>query len=426
MDIHVVQPGDTLYALAQQYRVPMARLLLDNRLPDPSRLVVGEALVIQYPEETLMLLPGETLAQAARRGRISLRQLLRNNPQLEGGSNFFPGQELVLSFRQKKEGVLSVGGDAYPNTDFALIQETLPFLSTLSPFSHTVTAQGGLEPLADQAMVDAARAMGVRPLLHLSNLGRDGEFSSERIHTILTDGAVKNRLLSSILTVYRQNGYRGADLDFEFIPREDAQAYAQFTARLRELLNPLGGIVLVDLAPKTSAAQRGALYEGHDYRLLGDAADYVFLMTYEWGYTYGPPMAVAPLRNVRLVVEYALKEIPAEKIWMGIPNYGYDWTLPFRQGSRAHSLSNPEAVALAFQYRTAIRFDPAAQSPWFRYTDEAGREHEVWFEDARSIQAKLALAHEYGLRGVSYWNLSRPFPQNWAVLNSLYEIRLGD
>ena len=112
MDIHVVQPGDTLYALAQQYRVPMARLLLDNRLPDPSRLVVGEALVIQYPEETLMLLPGETLAQAARRGRVSLRQLLRNNPQLEGGSNFFPGQELVLSFRQKKEGVLSVGGDA--------------------------------------------------------------------------------------------------------------------------------------------------------------------------------------------------------------------------------------------------------------------------------------------------------------------------
>src|SRR5699024_12748334 len=62
-----------------------------------------------------------------------------------------------------------------------------------------------------------------------------------------------------------------------------AQAYAQFTARLRELLNPLGGIVLVDLPPKTSAAQRGALYEGHDYRLLGDAADYVFLMTYEWG-----------------------------------------------------------------------------------------------------------------------------------------------
>ena len=93
-----------------------------------------------------------------------------------------------------------------------------------------------------------------------------------------------------------------------------------------------------------------------------------------------------------LVVEYALSEIPAEKIWMGIPNYGYDWTLPFRQGSRAQSISNQEAVALAVQNRAAIRFDQAAQSPWFRYVDGQGREHEVWFEDARSIRAKLDLA----------------------------------
>lgn len=64
--------------------------------------------------------------------------------------------------------------------------------------------------------------------------------------------------------------------------------------------------------------------------------------------------------------------------------------------------------------------------PWFRYVDGQGREHEVWFEDARSIRAKLALAAELELYGVGYWNLMRPFPQNWAVLNSLYEIRAGD
>ena len=109
-------------------------------------------------------------------------------------------------------------------------------------------------------------------------------------------------------------------------------------------------------------------------------------------------MAVAPLRNVELVVEYALSEIPAEKIWMGIPNYGYDWSLPFRQGNRAQSISNQEAVFLAVQNRVAIRFDQAAQSPWFRYVDGQGREHEVWFEDARSIRAKLEPGP--GARGV--------------------------
>lgn len=111
---------------------------------------------------------------------------------------------------------------------------------------------------------------------------------------------------------------------------------------------------------------------------------------------------------------------------MGIPNYGYDWPLPFRQGSRAQSISNQEAVALAVQNRVAIRFDQAAQSPWFRYVNGQGREHEVWFEDARSIRAKLELARSRGLYGVGYWNLMRPFPQNWALLNSLYEIPPGD
>ena len=54
--------------------------------------------------------------------------------------------------------------------------------------------------------------------------------------------------------------------------------------------------------------------------------------------------------------------------------------------------------------------------------DGDGQEHEVWFEDARSVRAKLELAHSRGLYGVSYWNLMRPFPQNWVLLTTLYEI----
>ena len=147
-------------------------------------------------------------------------------------------------------------------------------------------------------------------------------------------------------------------------------------------------------------------------------------MTYEWGYTYGPPMAVAPLPNVRAVVEYALTEIPAEKLWLGIPSYGYDWPLPFRQGeSRAASLSPQYAVELAGRYGVAIQYDARAQAPWFRYIDPEGIEHEVWFEDARSIRAKLELVPEYGLSGAGYWNLMRPFPQNWPLLDSLFTIQ---
>ena len=46
----------------------------------------------------------------------------------------------------------------------------------------------------------------------------------------------------------------------------------------------------------------------------------------------------------------------------------------------------------------------------------------MWFEDARSIETKLNTANDYGLKGVEYWHLMRYFPQNWLVLNALYNI----
>ena len=134
-------------------------------------------------------------------------------------------------------------------------------------------------------------------------------------------------------------------------------------------------------------------------------------------------MAVAPIRNVRQVVDYALTEMPPEKIYLGIPNYGYDWPLPFVQGvTRAQSISNQRAIELAIQYDIAIQYDETAQSPFFHYTDDGGTVHEVWFEDARSMDAKLRLIAEYGFQGAGFWNLMRPFSQTWLTLASLYDI----
>ena len=106
--------------------------------------------------------------------------------------------------------------------------------------------------------------------------------------------------------------------------------------------------------------------------------------SYEWGYTYGPPMAVAPLAAVRRVLDYAVSEMPPEKIFMGFPNYAYDWTLPYQAGStRAELIGNEAAVQLAVRVGAEIRFDEQAETPWFAYTDGESRAHEVWFEDAR-------------------------------------------
>ena len=426
MVIHVVRPGESAYSIALAYGIPMSQLVLDNGLESSGRLAVGQALVVQFPTQTHTVQAGETAASIAAAYGLSLRQLYRNNPILGGRPDIYPGETLVISYDQAPEGDLTANGYAYPFIPSSLLSSVLPYLTYLTPFTYGFTPQGALVELDDGALLAAAAEAGTAPLMHLSTLTESGGFSNELAHLALTDQALQDTLIDNLEAMLLRKGYRGLDVDFEYLPPEDAGAYAAFLARLTERLAPLGLPVLAALAPKTSADQPGTLYEGHDYAAIGAAVSRVLLMTYEWGYIYGPPMAVAPLRNVELVVEYALSEIPAEKIWMGIPNYGYDWTLPFRQGDRAQSISNQEAVALAVQNRVAIRFDQAAQSPWFRYVDGQGREHEVWFEDARSIRAKLELARSRGLYGVGYWNLMRPFPQNWALLNSLYEIPPGD
>src|SRR5690625_7625896 len=112
------------------------------------------------------------------------------------------------------------------------------------------------------------------------------------------------------------------------------------------------------LAPKASAKQEGAWYEAHDYAAHGEIADFVVLMTYEWGYSGGPPMPVSPINEVRKVVQYALTEIPADKILLGQNLYGYDWTLPFvAGGENARALRDRKSVTLAREQHAAIQYD---------------------------------------------------------------------
>ena len=145
--------------------------------------------------------------------------------------------------------------------------------------------------------------------------------------------------------------------------------------------------------------------------------------SYEWGYTYGPPMAVAPIGAVRRVVEFALTQMEPGKILLGFPNYAYDWTLPFTAGAtRAQSIGNEAAPLLAVQYGAEIQFDEQAQTPYFTYLDEAGQPHEVWFEDARSALAMFGLLTEYGPLGLGYWNFMRPFAAGFSLQNYLFSI----
>ena len=320
-----------------------------------------------------------------------------------------------------------------------VLADTLPYLSELAIFSYGFTTQGQLLPpaLPDDWMITMALQNGTAPILTLTPLDEQGRFSNYLIHNVVQNQEAVNQLIDNLLETMAQKGYQGVDIDFEYILAEDREAFTDFVWQVAERMRANGYHTSVALAPKTSADQKGVLYEGKDYRALGEAADHVLLMTYEWGYTYGPPMAVAPLNQVRRVVEYAVSEIPPRKIDLGIPNYGYDWPLPFVRGeTKATSIGNVQAVRIAIEQDVPIQFDEVAQSPFFTYSqagenapqegggegavvsrgDAVSVEHEVWFEDVRSLQGKFDLIREFDLGGCGYWQIMRWFAANWRLL----------
>lgn len=423
MIIHVVSHGETIFSIARAYGLDPARISADNQVPASGALAVGQTLVLRFPRLVHAVAPGESLFSIAAQYGVTVRQLYQNNFSLGGHPALTAGQQLVISYLDEaKLGAAAFNGYAYPFIAPDLLDASLPYLTYLTPFTYGITAAGNLLPLEDAALLASARLLGAAPMLHLSTLTESGGFSSERAVDLLTSETAQARLIAEILRVMDEKGIHGADVDFEYIPAAQGPAYAAFLARLRSALYPRP--LWAALAPKTSAEQPGLLYEAHDYAAVGAAVDAVLLMTYEWGYIAGPPMAVAPLPNVRAVLDYAVTEIPPEKILLGLPNYGYDWPLPFVQGTtRARSISNQEAIALAVRYGAAISYDVTAQSPWFRYTDENGVQHEVWFEDARSLDKKLRLIAEYGFPGAGIWNLMRPFSQLWLLTASLYDLQ---
>ncbi len=115
--------------------------------------------------------------------------------------------------------------------------------------------------------------------------------------------------------------------------------------------------------------------------------------------------------------------MPANKIYLGFQIYARDWKIPHVKGQEAETFSPQEAINRAAKYGATIQYDQLTQSPHYRYVDETGQQHEVWFEDARSAQAKFDLTKRYKLRGISYWALGFPYPQNWALLGDNFNIK---
>ncbi len=419
MLIYTVKPGDTLAGISRRYGLSPLRIAADNGLSDMSRLVPGQNLLINVDSVRYILDEGQTLFSISQEYGVPLDELIKANPGLNP-LNLRPGDTVMIPVaRREKRRPILVNGYAYPSINTNSLNCVLPFLTFLSPFSYKLTPTAELVSPDDSDLIFRAQRSAVMPIMVVTNIFDKG-FSTEVLSVILASEELQERLIGNILSELTGKNYYGVNMDIEYIAPDDRDRYNAFLERLAERLHNEGFIVMSALAPKISADQPGVLYEAHDYAEQGRIVDYVIIMTYEWGYTYGPPLAVSPINEVRRVLDYAVTEIPPEKILMGMPNYGYDWTLPFMRGTAAQSVSFTQAVDLALRYGVEIQFDEQAQTPYFYYTDN-GTQHVVWFDDPRSIDAKLQLIDDYRLAGASWWTVNRCYVPNWLVLQNMYE-----
>jgi len=467
--IHVVKKGDSLWQIANRYGVNYSDISNVNELPNPNQLIVGQSLVIPIPAKQHTVKSGESLWQIAQNYGVSPQAIIQANQQLSDPSSISPGMNIVIPARthvvQQGENLSQIAQQYNGVSVNAIIQENQiqdpsaispgmnlvipypkptidvnafvtkmgeegaqitrekgPYLTYITPFVYTMQPDGSLDTIEDTPIIQAAQNQQVVPMMSITNF-TPVDPGSDLAQTILSSTDLQNTLLDNVMNVMKNKGYQGINIDFENVYPEDRENYNQFLQRSVDRLKPEGYFVSTSVAPKTSADQKGILYEAHDYEAHGRIADFVVLMTYEWGYRLGPPQAISPVNQMKRVVDYALTVMPPEKIFLGFQLYGRDWLLPHQEGQEAETFDMQEAIRRAAKYNADIKYDEQTQSPYFRYYDEQGRQHEVWFEDARSTQAKFDLVTDNNLRGLSYWELGFPFPQNWAMLQDRFNIR---
>lgn len=232
---------------------------------------------------------------------------------------------------------------------------------------------------------------------------------SNQLHQLLSSSTNRKLLIGNLMDEVKKYGYDGVNIDFEFIKSTDKNNFVTF---LRELKTALGPDLELSVAVFARTA-KDSWPTGYDYVEIGKTADQVVVMAYDYHYPSSAAGPVAPLWWVGEVVDYMQACMPKEKILLGMPTYGYDWS----SGGGAQSITASKLAALKDKYKVSEHFDNESMSPYFTYWDEQGQSHQIWMENQKSLQSKLNTAIEAKVGGISFWRIGNGFYDLYEVLD---------
>jgi len=231
---------------------------------------------------------------------------------------------------------------------------------------------------------------------------------SSELHQLLSSSQNRKMLIGNLLDKVKQYGYDGVNIDFEFINSSDAGYFTIFLQELKEYLGPDKNLTVAVFA-RTEADQWPT---GYDYAKIGEIADKVVVMAYDYHYKTSRAGAVAPLWWVEDVVDYMTEQMPAHKILLGMATYGYDWS---SDGS-AKTITAAKLAAIMDKYEVIEHFSNWDMSPYYTYSDEYGNYHEIWMENEISLDKKWDTAVASKLGGISFWRIGNGFDDLYTVI----------
>ncbi|WP_240759760.1 glycosyl hydrolase family 18 protein [Phytoactinopolyspora endophytica] len=301
---------------------------------------------------------------------------------------------------------------------FDVVLRHLDLFDQISPVWYSLDGSGNVVQAdpehtdVDPETVRFLQENGVQVIPTVTSLHR-GEWRPDIVRDMLHDAGATRAHIAALVDLAVTNSYDGIDIDYEDLYATDRDAFTRFVQQLADALHAEGKVLAVAVHPKTDEQGYDERNEAQDYRAIGAAADQVRLMTYDYSWDTSPPGPVAPATWVERVVSWAVTQIPADKVVLGIVLLGYDWS-----GGAGETVDFEQVQDRAARYGATVE-RAADGSPWFTYVDESGGRHEVWYEDAASAESKLDLVAEYAVGGVFFWRLGGQDPGVWERAESL-------
>lgn len=304
----------------------------------------------------------------------------------------------------------------YGNYNYSnLVSQTGNSLNEVSPSYFDLYTSGNLDlNTVDTDFVAEMHSKGIKVVPFLSN-----HWNKEKGRNALNN---IEKLTDQLVDAIQKYNLDGVNVDIENVTEVDRENYTLFVKTLRQKLGN-GKIIAVAVAANPYNWQTG-WHGSYDYAGLAKYADYLMVMTYDEHYEGGEAGPIASIDFVEKSIQYALERVNPEKIVLGIPFFGRYWKEGTTYGGYGVSLTKIDS--LFKKYKNYVTYDEKTQSVKAIMKVES---HELnpsingktlytgtytfWYENERSISAKLDLVNKYNLKGTGSWSLGQELPSTW-------------